>query len=397
MSKLQISECQNHIFFGSEHLGRFRIFPKGRRLGATRGASFAFVKWMSEGYPCLWGDTINSNIDRYVERYFFPILKYYRISFKWDSRKKLMTVGSGYTDFRSADRPENWEGFGYKRIFLNEAGIILDDEYLYLNAVMPMMMDFKDSQLIAAGTPKMLKGKGRYFYELWQKAQRGEPGYHTKRFTTYDNPFLEVEQIRELEMEIPSNERRQEIYGEFILEGGSIVKLAWFQRYTVRPANPTRIIQSWDTASKGKEISDPSVCTTWLEYGNNFYLIDVFRDRIPYPVLKRKVMALAYRDSPNAILIEDKSSGQSLIDDLREDGFPYNIIPITPVADKVTRMSTASLTIEAKRVFIPSVAPWSADYESEISSFPASKEDDQVDSTSQFLNWMREQQEILIG
>lgn len=397
MAKLQISECQNHIFFGSEHLGRFRIFPKGRRLGATRGASFAFVKWMLEGDPCLWGDTINSNIDRYVERYFFPILKYYKIPYKWDSRKKLMNVGSGYTDFRSADRPENWEGFGYKKIFLNEAGIILDDEYLYLNAVMPMMMDFKDSQLIAAGTPKMLRGKGRYFYELWQKAERGEHGYHTKQFSTYDNPFLDKEQIRELEMQIPANERRQEIYGDFIVEGGSIVKLAWFQRYTVAPINPTRIIQSWDTASKGKDLSDPSVCTTWLEYQGNYYLVDVYADRIAYPELKRRVASMAYRDTPHAILIEDKSSGQSLIEDLREDSFPFNIVPIEPVKDKVTRMSSASLTIEAGRVFIPSMSPWLADFETEMSSFPASKNDDQVDSTSQFLNWMRESTEILIG
>jgi len=397
MAKLEISECQEHMFFGSEHLGRFRIFPKGRRLGATRGAAFAFCKWMLEGDPCLWGDTINSNIDRYVERYFFPILKYYKIPFKWDSRKKLMVVGNGYTDFRSSDRPENWEGFGYKKIFLNEAGIILDDEYLYLNAVMPMMMDFKDSQLIAAGTPKMLRGKGRYFYELWQKAKRGEHGYYTKQFSTYDNPFLATDQIRELEMQIPANERRQEVYGEFVIEGGSIVKLAWFQRFTVAPANPSRIIQSWDTASKGKDISDPSVCTTWLEHQGSYYLIDVYRDRIPYPELKKRIVNMAYRDTPHAILIEDKSSGQSLIEDLRADRFPFNIVPITPTVDKVTRMSAASLTIENGRVFIPSMSPWLADYETEISSFPTSENDDQVDSTSQFLNWVREDAEILIG
>jgi len=362
MAKLEISECQEHMFFGSEHLGRFRIFPKGRRLGATRGAAFAFCKWMLEGDPCLWGDTINSNIDRYVERYFFPILKYYKIPFKWDSR-----------------------------------GIILDDEYLYLNAVMPMMMDFKDSQLIAAGTLKMLRGKGRYFYELWQKAKRGEHGYYTKQFSTYDNPFLATDQIRELEMQIPANERRQEVYGEFVIEGGSIVKLAWFQRFTVAPANPSRIIQSWDTASKGKDISDPSVCTTWLEHQGSYYLIDVYRDRIPYPELKKRIVNMAYRDTPHAILIEDKSSGQSLIEDLRADRFPFNIVPITPTVDKVTRMSAASLTIENGRVFIPSMSPWLADYETEISSFPTSENDDQVDSTSQFLNWVREDAEILIG
>ena len=41
----------------------------------------------------------------------------------------------GVSDFRSVDRPENIEGFGYDKAFLNEAGIILRDEYLWYNAI----------------------------------------------------------------------------------------------------------------------------------------------------------------------------------------------------------------------------------------------------------------------
>lgn len=394
----KITPAQNHMFFESEELGRFKIFPKGRRLGATHGAAIAHVKWMLDGEACLWGDTINSNIDRYVERYFKPFLNANRIKHKWNSQKKLLTVGEGYTDFRSADKPENWEGFGYNRVFLNEAGIILNSEYLYYNAVLPMMMDYPDSKLIAAGTPKLLRGKGRLFYELWQKAKRGEKGFYCKTFSTYDNILLGESQIKELEMSIPANERQQEIYGKFMLKGGSMVQLNWFMRYNVAPSNPVRIIQSWDTAQKDKEINDPSVCTTWLETNNAYYLIDVFRAWLKYPDLKRNVKGLAQKFNPDIILIEDKSSGTSLIQDLNEDPeFSYNIEAIEPHKDKVTRMSTASLTVEAKRVFLPYSAPWLPDYEAEIVEFPEVEHDDQTDSTSQFLNWVRKPQEIFIG
>lgn len=394
----KFTEAQAHMFFQSESLGRFRIFPKGRRLGATHGAAIAHILWMNQGDACLWGDTINSNIDRYVERYFKPFLKTNKIKYNWSSQRKLLQVGDGYTDFRSADKPENWEGFGYKKIFLNEAGIILNNEYLYINAVLPMLIDFPDSQLIAAGTPKLLRGKGRLFYDLWNKVLNKEPGYHGKEFTTYDNPNLTRAQIQVLEKEIPHNEREQEIHGKFLLQGGGIVKLAWFGRYRIQPAGKGRIIQSWDTASKAKELNDPSVCTTWLDLHKNFYLLDVHREWLEYPGLKRAAKSLALNYSPDLILIEDKASGIALIQDLNNDtDFHYNIKAIEPDNDKITRMSTASLIIEAGRVFLPEAAPWLPKYEKEIAEFPEVENDDQVDSTSQLLNWAKQPAMILIG
>lgn len=191
--KLQYSRAQTHMFFTSARLGRFRIFPKGRRLGATRGAAHALIEFCLEGKACLWGDTINANIDRYVDRYFKPVLERDRVPYSWNQQKRLLKIGNGYIDFRSSDNPENWEGFGYDIVFLNEAGIILEGtngRYLYQNAVLPMLMDKADSQLIAAGVPKGMAGS--LFYELWIKAKRGEPGYYTTKrpFNASDNPWI---------------------------------------------------------------------------------------------------------------------------------------------------------------------------------------------------------------
>ena len=147
--ELSYTPPQLEIFFGSQ--SKFTVVTKGRRFGATHGAAHAYIEWALEGRRLLWGDTINSNIDRYVQRYFEPAMKAHKVPYTWNSQKKEMRIGTGHIDFRSADRPENWEGFGYDVIFLNEAGIILKDPYLYTNAVLPMLMDYSDSQLIAAG------------------------------------------------------------------------------------------------------------------------------------------------------------------------------------------------------------------------------------------------------
>ena len=169
------------------------------------------------------------------------------------------------------------------------------------------------------------------------------------------------------------------------LDGG-IVKPAWFKRYRVAPANPLRIVQSWDTAHKAAAINDPSVCGTWAETETGFYLIDVVRQRLEYPALKRAAISLAAKWRPDAVLIEDKASGQSLIQDLRaETRLP--VIAQRPEADKLTRMSAVSPAIEAGRLFLPENAAWLADYEAELATFPNAAHDDQVDMTSQFLRW----------
>jgi hypothetical protein len=235
------SEAQSHVFFDSEPLGRFRIVPKGRRLGITRGAAHACIEWMLEGKAVLWGDTVNSNIRRYVERYFLPALKADGIPYEWNIIEKLIRIGGGYTDFRSADNPETWEGFGYDVIFLNEAGIILQGQnglYLYQNAVLPMMLDNPASQLIAAGAPK---GKQNLFYELYQRALSGESGYYQRTFSSYDNPWLSREAIAQLEGDMFTLGGQalvdQEIYGKFVEAGDDelrVIPRAWIDAAIAR-------------------------------------------------------------------------------------------------------------------------------------------------------------------
>ena len=170
------------------------------------------------------------------------------------------------------------------------------------------------------------------------------------------------------------------------IEGG-IVKLAWFKYYTELPEFE-RIIQSYDTASKPEELNDPSVCTTWGVTKDGYYLIDVFRKRLEYPILKRTVIKLYDKFKPSAVLIEDKSSGTSLIQDLKYDT-RIPVIGIDPKnVEKETRMSVESDKIEAGKVFLPEKASWLVDYESEMTQFPLYANDDMVDSTSQFLKWI---------
>lgn len=174
--------------------------------------------------------------------------------------------------------------------------------------------------------------------------------------------------------------------------GGAMVKYDWLQYYDELPP-PEEIrftLQSWDTAVKSGELNDYSACTTWVMANNRYYLVDVYRKRANYPDLKRAVMELGERYRPNVILIEDKASGSSLIQDLRAAG-EFRVKPYQPPTgtDKIMRLHAQTALFENALVFLPRQASWLQDYRVELTSFPGSKFDDMVDSTTQALDYLK--------
>jgi hypothetical protein len=68
----------------------------------------------------------------------------------------------------------------------------------------------------------------------------------------------------------------------------------------------------------------------------------------------------------------------------------YSVTCYEPKMDKVMRMHSVSSPIENGLVHIPSQADWLPQYLHEMAVFPNGKYDDQVDSTSQALDWVRD-------
>ncbi|MDU8912249.1 phage terminase large subunit [Aestuariicoccus sp. MJ-SS9] len=170
---------------------------------------------------------------------------------------------------------------------------------------------------------------------------------------------------------------------------GGLVKWSWFKTYDRTPDLRAgyQIVQSWDTASKADEANDYSVCTTWMVRGADAWLVDLFRARLEYPDLRRRIISEASRHKVATVLIEDAGSGTNLIQDLRRET-RHNVIGIRPKNDKATRLLAVSPQIEAGRIAVPKDAPWIADFRRELTHFPKGKHDDQVDSLTQFLGWL---------
>ncbi|GAA0709837.1 phage terminase large subunit [Dokdonella soli] len=172
--------------------------------------------------------------------------------------------------------------------------------------------------------------------------------------------------------------------------GGGLVKLVWLQRYSLdeKPASFDQIVCSWDTANKPTELADYSAGTVWGVKDGHAYLLHVVREKMNYPQLKRTVAQVAHEYRATTILIEDKAAGTQLIQELRQDGI-HGVQAYEPRGDKLMRLHAQTATMESGFVHVPERAPWLAEYLHELTTFPGSRYDDQVDSTSQALEWIK--------
>ena len=208
---------------------------------------------------------------------------------------------------------------------------------------------------------------------------------------------------------------RQEIHAEIIdPEEGGIVKRDSFKLWPAAKAFPKfeYILQSYDCATSEKTQNDPTASSTWGVFKPedgpmSAMLIDCWQDRLQYPDLRPKVVdeyetvfesGTDGRDRKRVdlILIEDKSAGISLIQDLQRAHLPvraYN----PGRADKVQRLNIVSHIIARGRVWIPEssqrpgyVRDWAEPLVSQVCAFPQTTHDDLVDTLTQALRFLRD-------
>lgn len=216
---------------------------------------------------------------------------------------------------------------------------------------------------------------------------------------------------------------RQEIHAEVLdLEESGIIKRAWFKKWPAKRPLPyfLYIIQSYDTAYTEKTNNDPTACTSWGVFeddNKNFsvMLLDAWSDHLKYPDLRKKVQEefkAKYGGDPNdfskpgqspdIVLIEEKGSGITLIQDLNRTNVPVRAYNPGKM-DKVQRLHAVSHLPCNGRVYIPEskkvdgeFVTWSADFINEVCIFPLSLHDDYTDTFSQMLALLRDQNWLTI-
>ena len=163
-----------------------------------------------------------------------------------------------------------------------------------------------------------------------------------------------------------------------------------FKRGHVQFFNPNfppkfrRRFLSFDTAFKEREENDYSVGLEVGETATGLYILNRWKERASYPDLRVKLQTWGAAVRPHALLIEDKASGQSLIQDLqRSTKLP--VVPVKVDNDKVTRANLCAPFWEAGKVFVPQGASWVDDFLEQLYGFPKMSHDDDVDAFTQMV------------
>lgn len=182
------------------------------------------------------------------------------------------------------------------------------------------------------------------------------------------------------------------------IRGGNVLKADWWRYYDPKDVEIETSFQSIiiavDSAYKASEQNDYTAIGVFgLHHNADIYLIDVFRKRVEFPELKRKLIDLNTRwrgKGLRAVYIEDKASGQSVIQELRRES-GISLIPHKVAHDKLTRLLTVTPMIQGGRVLLPSSAAWLDAFLQETVEFPNSTHDDQIDMLSMGLDVLSRQ------
>lgn len=188
-----------------------------------------------------------------------------------------------------------------------------------------------------------------------------------------------------------------------VLEGGNVIKREWFQDWVKKnPPDCDYILISMDTAFSIKETADFSAITVWgifyivEDVGEGFgeqrtphmILLDARRGRWAFNELRQLAQSMFRDYKADNIIIEDKASGSSLIQELRRAELP--VIPYKPDRDKLSRAHACAPIMSNSRVWVPLRKTWVRDLIDEAVSFPNAPHDDYVDSMTQAILWMRD-------
>jgi len=177
-------------------------------------------------------------------------------------------------------------------------------------------------------------------------------------------------------------------------DDGNIFKRTWFKYYVARPARFDIIIISVDCAFKDAEDSSYVVLQVWGMKGGEFFLLEQVRKRMSFTETCAEFAALARKwRASRAKLVEDKANGTAVIDTFKKK-IP-GVIPVTPTESKPARARAVSPLCEAGNVYLPATSleplqlpQWVEEYIEELVGFPFAAANDQVDATTQALNWL---------
>ena len=171
-----------------------------------------------------------------------------------------------------------------------------------------------------------------------------------------------------------------------VSEEGALIKEGWWQIWSEeRPPQCEFIIMSLDSAQEAHNLADFNALQVWGVFFNervnnfNIILLDAFNERLEFPELKELVYKQYSEWQPDSFIVEKKSSGAALYQEMRKLGLPVSEFTPSRGSDKIARVNAVSDLFSSGIVWAPD-RRWAREVIMQCQDFPSGRNDDQVDA-----------------
>lgn len=207
-----------------------------------------------------------------------------------------------------------------------------------------------------------------------------------------------LEDLRRIKAGMPTFQWNAQYQQNPTAEGAAIIKRDWWKIWDKEdPPRCEYIILAMDTAAETNNRADYTAITTWGVFkderltDDNYHIIllNAINTRVEFPELKDLALEQWNEWKPDSFIVEKKSSGVALYQELRRMGIPVSeFTPSRGTGDKMVRLNAVSDLFRSGMVW-RSEHRWAEEVVEQIAGFPAVSHDDLVDSTTLALNRFR--------
>jgi len=173
-------------------------------------------------------------------------------------------------------------------------------------------------------------------------------------------------------------------------EAGALIKRDWWKTWDKEdPPDCEYVIMSLDAAQEAHNRADYNAFQVWGVFYDdtgrgapiaNIILLDAWKKRMEYPEMKAAMIDEYAKWEPDTFVIEKKSSGSVLYQELRHAGIPVSDFTPGKGNDKIARVNSVSDIFSSGLVWAPTERRWAMEVIEECSDFPNGEHDDQVDA-----------------
>ena len=274
------------------------------------------------------------------------------------SSHEIRIPGLGEIWFRTADNPASLAGEGIMGAVVDEFSLMR--EIVWTEYLQATLLDY-NGWVAFGGVPK----GNNWASAIWRGAKQWD-GWQQIHATSYDNPFINGEDIDAIKGTVAQHVFNQEYMAQIVSGEGMVfrnVTECATSQWLDKPIGGVQYSGSVDVA----DANDYTVISVWDVAKKAEVFKDRFR-RVGYEVLEDRLVAVYNKFGLSSITIEDNSIGQPVIDHLRGRGL--NVIPFhTSGATKTPIIQALQSAFEHEEI---SILP-DEDTINELTSYEAKK------------------------